>query len=102
MADIGKEMTLRGFAYTPKENGEGGVIVTCRLEVSVDGNTWSLVKDDIMFDNIVNNPITQQVVFEKPVQARYLRVTPIRVETGVGAVGVPSDTYGVSDISLLQ
>ena len=101
MADLGEEVTLKGFAYTPKENGEGGVIVTCRLEVSVDGSAWTVAKDDIMFDNIVNNPIAQQVVFDAPVQARYLRVVPIRVETGSGEVGVPSSTYGVADISLL-
>lgn len=101
MADLGEIRTLKGFAYTPKENGEGGVMVTCRVDVSVDGSQWTVLKDDIMFDNIVNNPITRQVLFDAPVQARYLRVMPIRVETGAGAVGVPSATYGISDFALL-
>ena len=101
MADIGEVVSVNGLIYTPKENGKDGVIVTCSIEASVDGSQWSLVADDVMFDNIINNPIPQKVEFDAAVQARYLRIIPIRVETGVGAVGVPSPTYGIADLAIL-
>jgi alpha-L-fucosidase len=101
MADIGEVITVSGLIYTPKEDGKDGVIVTCSIEASEDGNLWSLVADEIMFDNIVNNPIAQKVEFDAPVRARYLRIIPVRVETGVGAVGVPSPTYGIDDLAIL-
>ena len=31
-----------------------------------------------MFDNIVNNPVAQEVVFPEPVKARLLRLVPLR------------------------
>ena len=101
LADFGEEITLKGFVYTPMDNGENGVIVTCRVEVSADAGQWTEIKGDIMFDNIVNNPVAQKIVFDTPVQARYMRVGPVRVESGAGAVGVSSKTYGVSDFSIV-
>jgi hypothetical protein len=49
-----------------------------------------------MFENIVNNPVAQEVVFDEPIRARMLRLTPIRVETGTGSATVSSPTYGVT------
>ncbi len=41
-----------------------------------------------MFDNIVNNPILQEVRFPSPVELRYIRMTPLRTSN--------PDTYAVS------
>ena len=94
--DLGEIKPLKGFVYAPKDNGEGGVIVTYMVETSVDGNRWEVAARDKMFDNIVNNPVSQEVMFDSPVQARMIRLTPQNVEAGAGAVGTESQTYGVS------
>lgn len=78
VCDLGKVGKISGFTYEPSYRGKGGVIITYRLESSVDGLKWSTVSDETMFDNIVNNPIEQIVSLSKPVRARYLRLTPLR------------------------
>ena len=92
--DMGEPGMVNGFVYAPKDGGDGGVIVTYMVETSVDGKEWKVVVQDGMFDNIVNNPVSQEVVFEVPVLARMIRLVPIRVEDVNGSV--EGTTYGVS------
>lgn len=101
VADLGDVKTVKGFVYEPKFAGEGGVVVTYRVETTEDGNTWDVVADEMMFENIVNNPVSQTIEFKSPVQARMIRVVPVRVETGAGAESVPSATYGVNVFSAI-
>lgn len=93
--DMVEPALIKGFAYSPKQNGEDGVIVTYRLESSLDGNDWDVLAEEIMFDNIVNNPISQHVQFQPSIYFRFLRLIPIRVENTSGS----SQTYGVTDFS---
>ena len=92
--DMGEPGMVNGFVYAPKDGGDGGVIVTYMVETSVDGKEWKVVVQEGMFDNIVNNPVSQEVVFEVPVLARMIRLVPIRVEDVNGSV--EGTTYGVS------
>ena len=46
-----------------------------------------------MFDNIVNNPVLQEVRFSSPSEARYLRLTPTRTEL--------PDTYSIARFGAL-
>ena len=93
--DMVEPALIKGFAYSPKQNGEDGVIVTYRLESSLDGNDWDVLAEEIMFDNIVNNPVSQHVQFQPSIYVRFLRLIPIRVETTSGS----SQTYGVTGFS---
>ena len=93
--DMVEPALIKGFAYSPKQNGEDGVIVTYRLESSLDGNDWDVLAEEIMFDNIVNNPISQHVQFQPSIYVRFLRLIPIRVENTSGS----SQTYGVTGFS---
>ena len=76
--DLGEIRDVKGFTYVPAPNGKGGHIVTYDLLVSTDGQRWTPVLEDRMFDNIVNNPIPQEVRFAEPVRARYLKLVPLR------------------------
>ena len=94
--DLGDtKKTVKGFVYAPKENGEGGVITTYKLEASNDYENWTVLYEEKMFENILNNPVAQEVELEKPMRIRMLRLTPISVETGTGSAPVSSSTYGV-------
>lgn len=95
--DLGESKTVKGFTYAPIYKGEGGCIVTYDLEISLDGEKWTKIYEDKMFENIINNPTSRDVMFEIPVQTRFLRLTPVRVEISAGAAGQAHDTYGVSE-----
>ena len=90
--DLGGETSCKGIYYTPIYKGEGGVILTWRLETSADGAAWTVLRENGMFDNIRNNPVRTEV--ELPLKARWIRLTPLTTSTDT--------TYGLSDFGLLQ
>ena len=102
MLDLGEVKTVKGFTYAPKHKGEDGCIVTYDLETSKDGIRWTEVFDDKMFENIINNPVSRDVMFDSPVELRLMRMTPVRVEISDGAAGRTHDTYGVSVFSVIE
>ena len=100
--DLGEVKQVKGFVYAPIYKGMNGCIVSYNLEVSENGKTWKKVSEGKMFDNIINNPTAREVRFDAPVKAKAIRLTPVRVEISAGAAGVPSDTYGVSEFSVVE
>ncbi len=87
--DLGAVRSVKGIQYTPILNGKGGVIEEFRLEASRDGSEWTTVLDGRLFDNIVNNPVRCEVPLPESVQARFLRLTPLRTSVE-GTFGVQS------------
>ena len=92
--DLGKVTTATGFFYEPGNLGKDGCIICYNLETSLDGKSWTMVCSEKMFDNIVNNPIRQDVRFASPVETRYLRITPTRTDR--------TDTYGIAGFGALE
>ena len=77
-AALPEESNVAGFIYTPSlKNDKAGTIFRYRAEASSDGITWNAIPTKGEFSNIVNNPIPQQVVFDTPVKARYLRLVAL-------------------------
>lgn len=91
--DLGKEETARGIFYEPGDPAKDGCLITFCLETSLDGKTWRKVIEDKMFDNIVNNPVRQEILFSKPLKTRYLRIMP-------GRTSLP-DRYAIADLGIL-
>lgn len=91
--DLGKAETARGFFYEPGDPAKDGCLITFSLETSLDGKTWSKVFEDKMFDNIVNNPVRQEIMFVGPIETRYLRIIPGRTSL--------QDRYGIADLGIL-
>lgn len=92
--DLGKDTQARGFFYRPKKKGADGCIITYSLAVSPDGTQWQTVFSDKMFENIVNNPVRQDVSFSGPLTFRYIKLTPLRTSD--------ESTYGVAGFGILQ
>lgn len=92
--DLGKDTQARGFFYQPKKKGADGCIITYSLAVSPDGTQWQTVFSDKMFENIVNNPVRQDVSFGGPLTFRYIKLTPLRTSD--------ENTYGVAGFGILQ
>lgn len=71
--DLGKTLTLKGFTYVPPVGEAGGVIYGYEFYVSTDGKNWGRPVASGQFANIKNNPVLQQIPFNK-VNARYVRL----------------------------
>lgn len=99
--DLDEVKEVKGFKYAPIYKGEGGCIVTYDLYTSLDGKNWKKLYEDKMFENIINNPTSREVLFESPVKAKSLRLVPVRVEISAGAAGQAHDFYGVSEFTVL-
>jgi hypothetical protein len=102
IADLGNVTPIRGFVYAPKLGGEGGVIVDYRVEISDDGKNWLPISPVLTFDNIVNNPISQEKTMAQYIETRYLRLIPVRAVDTSSTEQVASPTYGVSVFGCIQ
>ena len=102
VADMGEITPIRGFVYAPKLNGEGGVIVEYKVEISDDGESWDPISPVLTFNNIVNNPISQEITFSRYVETRYLRLIPVYALERSANEGIVSQTYGVSMFGCIQ
>ncbi|MDX6182632.1 alpha-L-fucosidase [Flavobacterium sp. Fl-77] len=70
--DLGNEITIKGFTYTPQQVGNPlNLISNYEFYSSIDGKTWTKQSEG-EYSNIKNNPIEQIKTFD-PVRARYLR-----------------------------
>jgi len=71
--NLGEEVTLKGFSYTPRKGIINGTIKKYRFYVSENGTDWvNVVSKE--FDNIKNNPVKQFVRFLDNVKASYIKL----------------------------
>ncbi len=74
--DLGEQLLLKGFTYTPRNDGNfSGTVLRYSFEVSTDGVNCNKVIDNKAFNNMVNNPSKQEVLFNKPVKANFIKFT---------------------------
>ncbi|MDR2036654.1 MAG: alpha-L-fucosidase [Bacteroidales bacterium] len=90
--DLGEELLLKGFSYTPVD-GSSGNIYRYSFYISPDGKKWTKVKNNASFDNIKNNPVQQFVRFDDPVKGRFIKLEVIELtDSGrnvtIGELGV--------------
>ena len=73
--DLGEGLVLKGFTYTPRQDGNpGGIIYRYNFYISSDGKNWQKVLGNAAFGNIKNNPVTQEVRFDKSYPARFIKL----------------------------
>ncbi len=79
--DLGGELPLKGFTYTPVvEDSESlSNISKYTLSTSSDGKNWKEQIVSGIFNNIKNNPVRQDVHLDSSVNARYLRIEPLEL-----------------------
>lgn len=92
--DMGETVSLKGFFYIPVDAGWAANISRYNLSVSGDGTNWTILKNNAIFNNIKNNPIRQDVSFDKPVQAKYIKIEPLELTA-------KSDKYTVSELGII-
>lgn len=82
--DMGGYHFVRGFVYAPAK-ASAAAAFKYRFEVSADGENWRAAVADGEFGNIMYNAEPRRVTFEKPIPARYFRLTADTAE-GTAAV----------------
>jgi alpha-L-fucosidase len=91
---LGESRCLSGFTYIPQMNTQAPHVVTCTFSVSTDGKRWVPVKKQIVFNNIRNNPVRQDVRFDKAADASYIKLEATET-AGNGSV------YAVAELSVI-
>ncbi|ASZ14351.1 alpha-L-fucosidase [Chitinophaga pendula] len=77
--DLGNTCSLKGFAYTPSRQAHGsGTFAKYAFYVSQDGKNWNAPVVTGTFDNIRNNPVRQEVKWQKTVTARYIKLVALQ------------------------
>ena len=71
--DIGKNVDISSFIYTPPVNIAKGLITKYEIYVSRSPEQWGRVVSKGEFGNIRNNPLPQTVRFDKQINGRYVR-----------------------------
>lgn len=92
--DMGENVEVKGFSYTPVKSTKAPNIVKYNFYVSVDGKKWELVEKNGVFNNIKNNPIKQDIRFAANHSARYLKLEV------VGTVD-NSNVYSVAELGVI-
>ncbi len=72
--DLGEKLKLKGFFYLPLNRWGASNIFKYRLSGSPDGKIWTQILSNATFNNIGNNPIKQEVVFDKQQEVRFLKM----------------------------
>ena len=89
VVNMGQELAISGFTYVPAETvGAEGVVTKYRIYVSNDAAAWTQMDGEREFENIRNNPIAQNVRFEAPVKARYIKFEPTETTDNNGTFTV--------------
>lgn len=75
--DLGDELDIAGFICVPRQDGRReGVVDRYRLEVRDADGEWTVAAEG-EFDNILNNPERQEVLFARPLRTRHIRFTAL-------------------------
>ncbi|MDR1202244.1 MAG: alpha-L-fucosidase [Tannerellaceae bacterium] len=80
--NLNESHLLKGFTYVPSNNSTEPAIMRYNFSVSKDGKQWTQVKKNAVFNNIKNNPVQQDILFDTPVEAQYIMIKPLETTLG--------------------
>ncbi|MDR1161877.1 MAG: alpha-L-fucosidase [Tannerellaceae bacterium] len=80
--DLNESHLLKGFTYVPSYNSTEPAIMRYNFSVSKDGRQWTQMKENAVFNNIKNNPVQQDVLFDAPIEAQYIMIEPLEITLG--------------------
>ncbi len=76
--DCKEVKSVKGFTYLPRQSGTNGDIKGYRLELSLDGETWT----EAAQGEFPGGKKEKKVLFPKPQKARYVRFTALSSQHG--------------------
>jgi alpha-L-fucosidase len=76
-------MKVSGFIYTPHSDARQGTLYRYKCETSADGGEWSVpAGSGSEFGNIMHHAEPRTVIFDKPVDARFVQMHILEDATG--------------------
>lgn len=92
--DLGRKIAVEGITYLPRQDprSPNGMIESGFVELSTHAQTWRKA-GKFNFGNLLNDPTQRTFLFEKPAQARYVRIVSQtspqdKPDAGAAEVGV--------------
>ncbi len=92
--NLGENLALKGFVYTPVNHVIAPNIYRYTFSVSDDNKSWKTVKKSEVFNNIRNNPVAQEVLFDNPVNAQYIKLEAVELAN-------QGESYSIAEIGVL-
>jgi alpha-L-fucosidase len=81
--DLGESLELAGLAYLPRQDGaDGGLVARYEFYLSAELGKWGEPVAVGEFANILNNPIQQRVMFDRPRTGRFIRFVALSSPNG--------------------
>ncbi len=71
--DLGEELQLSAFAYTPPTSISNSMIEKGTIYSSMNGKSW-VKQDSFTFGNLINDPTQRNHTFKKDFSARYIKL----------------------------
>lgn len=93
--DLGEKIAFNGFFYIPVNTVGAANISRYNFYISDNNKDWTLLKSNSLFNNIRNNPIRQNISFEKAVEARFMKLESIESCDG-------SDKYNIVELGIIK
>ena len=77
--DASEVKNMKGFVYTPRQNGPNGQVKDYEIYVSQDGKEWG---EPVKKGSFAKGADPKRVLFDAPVKARYIRFRALSEQNG--------------------
>jgi len=77
--DAGEVKKIKGFTYLPRQDGANGQIKGYKIQISMDGKTWS---DPVAEAEFEKGTKLKTIKLQKPVLGRFIRFTALSSQNG--------------------
>lgn len=95
VVDMGETVPVKGFSYIPLNKVQSSNILRYNFYVSTNGEDWTQVKKNAIFNNIANNPVRQDITLfdNNTVKIRYIKLEAVEIADS-------GDTYFITGIQV--
>jgi len=90
--NLGAELEIAAFTYTPRKRGTWGIVNNYQYQISQDGKNWQTVAEG-EFSNIKANPVEQVIMLKTPQKARFIKF--------IGLSAVEDNYISASEIGII-
>ncbi|MGL5788008.1 MAG: alpha-L-fucosidase [Bacteroidales bacterium] len=99
IVDFNESKTIEGIFYTPDQARYArGIALKYEICMSDTPDEWNGTPCPGEFSNIENNPIRQELVFDKPISGRYIRIVVPETVSDQAVLGIAELDFLFTDV----
>ncbi|MBD8389314.1 alpha-L-fucosidase [Dysgonomonas sp. BGC7] len=95
IVDLGERVEFKGFFYIPQNSVGAANVSRYNFYVSDDNKSWIKLKSNSLFNNLRNNPIRQDVFFDKETKARFIKFEALELTND-------GDKYNIVELGIIK